>query len=276
MVISVVGTVFSCQDQSWHKVYIVMTTTDSTDKHTARNARSGNMVDIIHRHLRRMVVEFDLRPGERLNEQVLCAQLEIGRTPLREAINRLVAEKLVVARPNKGFYVRDVNPEEIAHLFEVREVLEGAIARLVVARASDAELIDLQGFWQNVLENYAHAEPEDLLAQDIIFHERLARLTQNDEFARLVADINDRVYLVRWAVLQGDARKNTFDEHAQIISALIARDADRAASLMQQHVGKRTGALRRAIADGLLHVISKSSAELRVIDLSEGNDSDDD
>lgn len=240
-----------------------------TKEPTHRATRTGNMVDVIHQNLRRMVLEFELRPGQRLNEQHLGQALEVGRTPLREAINRLVAENLVMTRPNKGFYIRDVNPEEIAQLFELREVVEAAAVVAAAERATDEELAELRTSWQSVLDDYRNASAEELLFQDARFHERIATLSRNLPMARLVADINERIYLVRWAALQGEARKTAFDEHALIIDALIARDAIRAEVLMRAHVTQRTHALRRAIADGLLHAMSKSASELKTINLSQ-------
>jgi len=236
-------------------------------KTVQRQARAGNMVDIIHRRLRCMVLEFQLRPGQRLNEQHLCQALQVGRTPLREAINRLVAENLVIAQPNRGFTIRDVDPDEIAQLFEMREVVESAAAVMAVERATDADLQTLRDAWQQVLKNYRLADAEELLRQDVIFHAKVAQLSRNQPMARLVADINERVYLVRWAALQTEMRKSTFDEHAQIVEALIARDGATAAALMRAHIKQRTHALRRAIADGLLHVMSKPNVHPKVIEL---------
>lgn len=237
------------------------------EKVDQRQARAGNMVDVIHQNLRRMVLEFQLRPGQRLNEQHLCQALEVGRTPLREAINRLVAENLVATQPNRGFYIRDVDPDEIAQLFEMREIVEAAAVALAAERATDAELLELRDSWQMVLQDYRTADAEELLAQDARFHEKVAALSRNLPMARLVADINERIYLVRWAALQGEARKTTFDEHALIADALVARDGPKAEALMRAHVTQRTHALRRAIADGLLHAMSKSTAQLKAINL---------
>jgi len=232
-------------------------------------ARAGNTVDIIHRNLRCMVLEFQLKPGQRLNEQHLCQALEVGRTPLREAINRLVAENLVIAQPNRGFYIRDVDPDEIAQLFEMREVVEAAAVVMAAERATDAELLALRNAWQRVLEDYRTADAEELLSQDVLFHSKVAQLSRNLPLARLVADVNERIYLVRWAALQVEARKSTFDEHALIVEALVARDGPKAEALMRAHIKQRTHALRRAIADGLLHVMSKSNTQLKAIDFSE-------
>lgn len=217
-----------------------------------RRKRDGNTVATVHQQLRSMIIEFHLRPGERLNEMQLSEQLGIGRTPLREAINRLLIENLVEFRPNRGFFIRQVDVTEIEDLFEMRGIVEVGAVRLVVERADDVEITSLAEHWQTVLEHYGGTKPDDLVLQDALFHERLAALSGNGALLAAVRGINSRIHFVRWADLHGDERKRTFDEHAAILAAIIDRDADRAAHMMLTHVTHRTGGLRRAIADGLL------------------------
>jgi DNA-binding GntR family transcriptional regulator len=204
-----------------------------------------------------MIIEFELRPGERLNEMQLTETLDVGRTPLREAINRLLAEDLVEFRPNRGFFIRQVDVKEIEDLFEMRGIVEVAAVRFVVARANDFDIESLADHWATVLRNYPGSNPDDLVRQDAMFHERLAALSGNSAVLASVRGINSRIHFVRWADLHGDDRKRTFEEHGAILSAIAARDADRAAALMFDHVTHRVGGLRRAIADGLLMGLSR-------------------
>lgn len=219
--------------------------------------RVGNTVAMVHERLRSMIIEFQLRPGERLNEMHLTEVLGVGRTPLREAINRLLVEELVEFCPNRGFFIRQVNVKEIEDLFEMRGIVEVAAVRFVVARASDFDIESLAEHWATVLLDYPGSNPDDLVLQDALFHERLAALSGNTAILRSVRGINSRIHFVRWADLHGDDRKRTFEEHAEIMSAITARDADQAAKLMFNHVTHRVVGLRRAIADGLLMGLSR-------------------
>lgn len=227
------------------------------DAKAPRKKRNGNMVADIHERLRAMIIEFELRPGERLNEMHLSDRLGVGRTPIREAINRLLVEGLVEFQPNRGFLIRQFDVKEIEDLFEVRGIIEVGAVRLAVARASDRSLKHLSEYWQTILCNYAESSSDFLVQQDALFHEQLALLSENSALVYNIRHINSRIHFVRWANLHGQARKQTFEEHEAILEAISARDADRAAQEMFNHVTHRSGELRRAIADGLLMGMSR-------------------
>jgi DNA-binding GntR family transcriptional regulator len=231
--------------------------TQAITQRSVGQKRAGTSVARVHERLRSMIIEFELRPGERLNEMHLTEQLDVGRTPLREAINRLLAEDLVEFRPNRGFFIRQVDVKEIEDLFEMRCIVEVAAVRLVVARANEFDIESLADHWATVLRDYPASNPDDLVRQDALFHERLAALSGNSAILASVRGINSRIHFVRWADLHGADRKRTFEEHAAILSAVTARDAERAAALMLDHVTHRAGGLRRAIADGLLMGLSR-------------------
>lgn len=247
---------------------------ETTSTPQRQKRQPGLSVEVIHRNLRRMVLEFDLRPGEALNERRLGELLGVGRTPLREALNRVVADGLVEHRIGKGFHVRDLDPDEIVKLFELRLVLECASVRLATERASDAELLALRRDWQAVMDRMTEAEPDDLLHQDAQFHEAVARLGRNEPMARVIADVNERIYLVRWAAMHADMRRQTFVDHDRIVGAMLDRDAARAEALMRTHISTRIQALHGAIADGLLRSIEKSAAELKHQATSQGDTDD--
>src|SRR3954468_18288677 len=87
--------------------------------------------------LRDMIVEGVLQPGTRLNERMLCEQLNVSRTPLREAFKTLAVEGLVALQPNRGAVVAQMSEPDIVQTFEVMEALEGMSGELACARATD-------------------------------------------------------------------------------------------------------------------------------------------
>src|SRR5690606_31139082 len=86
--------------------------------------RAADSVNRVYAAIRRMAVNFEFRPEQRINEVELAAALNVSRTPVREALNRLVIEGLITLVPNKGFYCRPFDAEQIMSLFEVRTALE--------------------------------------------------------------------------------------------------------------------------------------------------------
>ena len=81
-------------------------------------------VEELYTQLKELVVIFRIKPGERINEGALAKELNASRTPLREALNRLVAEQLVEFFPGKGFFCRELDPQSIFELYEARETVE--------------------------------------------------------------------------------------------------------------------------------------------------------
>ncbi|MDO9712656.1 GntR family transcriptional regulator [Paracraurococcus lichenis] len=181
----------------------------------------------VYERIKFMAMAYQFRPGERINELALAEQLGVSRTPLREALNRLVSESFVTVVPGRGFFGRLLDAKEIHNLYEVRASLEEAIIRLACERASDEEL--------EALETFARSRPTqdngkslEALRHDEEFHLRIARMTHNAEFVRLLEGINSRIHFVRWIDMR---RHEKLDMAAHIRFAQLLRKRDIAACL---------------------------------------------
>ena len=133
----------------------------------------------LYSRLKSKVVGFDIRPGERLNEVALARELGVSRTPLREALNRLVAERLVEFRPGAGFFCRMLEPQAIFDLYEMRQVLEVTAVRLAVVRASDEELIALRDEFRQRGQDVTGLTIAQAAERDEAFHIGIARASGN-------------------------------------------------------------------------------------------------
>jgi DNA-binding GntR family transcriptional regulator len=192
----------------------------------------------VYEALRKKVVDCELRPGAHVNELALAAELKVSRTPVREALRRLVSEGLVTVVPNKGFFRQPLDIELIHSLFEIRLALEVLSVRLFCNRASDRDLADLRAQWQAARAAGAGLAPADIVERDEAFHIAIARGARNQELVRLLGDLNSRIRFVRTVAMERRAlRKVTVTDHDAITAALAARDADRAAELMTRHIG---------------------------------------
>lgn len=106
--------------------------------------RKEKLADVAYRHLEEMIVTLRLPPGEVLNEAALCEQLGIGRTPVREALQKLERERLVLIRPRRAMIVTEVDAAEHLLVLETRRVLECLIARLAAERADSRARRELE------------------------------------------------------------------------------------------------------------------------------------
>ena len=105
----------------------------------ATGSENASLTDQAYRRLEELIVTLQLAPGSVVSESALSKRLGIGRTPIREALQRLARERLVVVLPRRGIMVSDINVSTQLRLLEARRELERLIARRAARRASDAE-----------------------------------------------------------------------------------------------------------------------------------------
>jgi len=209
----------------------------------------ASAVDLAYDALRSMILLFELRPGERLNEVHLAERLGLSRTPLREALNRLAAERLVVARGGQGFFVRDLDLQEAMELYELREALEATAFRLACLRATASAINALRKSWRAQHRQLDRAQDRAaMVMEDVRFHEALCGLAGNGELLRMVSEVNARITFIRWAYTTGPRPELNFDEHDALLDALLARDAEAGAAILHRHIGRRAEALATLLA----------------------------
>lgn len=206
-------------------------------------------VEALYASLKDMVVGFKIRPGERLNEVALARALETSRTPLREALNRLISEQLIEFRPGRGFFCRDLTPTSVFELYELRTIIEVATVRLAAERGDAARIAALHHTLHTDGLAYAGRSVRELTKQDETFHIGIAELAGSGELVRQLSLINDRIRYIRW-IDMAERAAHTRGEHKQIMSAVEARDADAAAALMRAHIEKRMDQVVNSVRQG--------------------------
>jgi len=222
---------------------------------------SEGRVKALYERLKEMTVNFGVRPGEHLNEVALARALDASRTPLREALNRLVAERLIEFRPGKGFFCRDLDVRSIYDLYEVRQVLECAAVRLACQRASDAAIAALKdALYANGL-SWVGKTIREVTEADEAFHLGIAEASGNAEFAQQLRHINERIRFIRWVDMSSRVLE-TKNEHRRIMQAIEARDADTAAELMRGHIVKRMDQVAASVKEGYANIYFKGPEEL--------------
>jgi len=198
-------------------------------------------VDRVYIQLKRLAANFEFKPEARINETALSSQLGTSRTPLREALNRLVSEGFLTFQNGRGFFCRPLSPSLVLDLYEARVAVEVEAVRLANERASDAELQDfIRELESNVADSNATG-PAVFLEQDEAFHIGIARLSKNAELLRMLENLNQRVRYIRLIYLQGRRPPASVipPAHRQVLDALLARDVDTAAMAMRKHIERR-------------------------------------
>ena len=198
--------------------------------------------------VREMAMTYALKPGERVNESDLARRLDVSRTPLREAMSRLVSEGLLTVA-GRGFSTPPLDVKEVFDLYETRLALETSTVRLACERIAPEAVAGLRAHLAESAR-VGEAEPlETLLRLDEGFHERLAAASGNGELERLVRALNRRIHFVRWIDMEG-RRGATQADHRAILDAVAAGDADTAVAVIRPHIERRLDQIVDVIKEG--------------------------
>ena len=199
--------------------------------------------------VKRMILSGTLRPGAKLQERDLSRRLKVSRTPLREALSRLVQEGLVENRPRRGHYVRAIDAKSVEDLYDLREMLEKHAIRLAARRLTDEDVAALERLRQT-LRKYGRDPIQGAAEQrdGLRLHEIIVRAARNEFLLETLTKLYDRLQMFVWIdAIYEDEAALTRREHEAIIDAAQARDEKRLLRLMEQHLRRSKGNVLRAL-----------------------------
>jgi Transcriptional regulators len=208
---------------------------------TKKPARTADSVDKVYEKIKTLAIDYHFRPGERINEVELATQLGVSRTPVREALNRLAKDGFMNLVPNRGFYSRDLTPEGVRELYEVRMVIEQATFRFACQRATDDDIAATAAIWENVVASQPQEKSAEYWAKiaeiDELFHMEIARISKNTRLYEMLESLNSLSRFFRRIDLETPVRRNNaYEEHEEIIEALRQRNAEKGVMLIEQHI----------------------------------------
>ncbi len=213
--------------------------------------RNNRASDRIEEQLVRLIISLELPPGAVVSEADLIKRLNCGRTPLREALQRLSQEYLITSVPRRGIIIAELNLINYVHLIELAALLESHSAYLAISRCTDAEASDLT----NIVNKEAKAALDgDLLAiaeLDLDFHRKIALLTRNiymvDTMIRLHRMLNRYYYI---ALSNGLDIEISLADHRKIIRAFKRHDGEEARNLTYLHLMDAKDRIASALLSG--------------------------
>jgi DNA-binding GntR family transcriptional regulator len=190
--------------------------------------------DQVYAALEELIINRSLAPGERLLEAELAEQLQVSRNPVREALTILAHAGWVDLRPRHGAVVHTPTPKEIEDFFQIRRVLEEEGARLAAKKAADADVRELRRLWEKGLVAVEAGDAAATARANSTFHDYVSQLADNRVLDEVLGLMKKRLrwYFAPVARLRGRA---SWDEHAELVDALAAKDGERAAGVMRAH-----------------------------------------
>lgn len=203
--------------------------------------RRQTLREEVAERLRRLIIEGELKDGDRIVEADLCAALSVSRTPMREAIRALAHEGLIEHLPNRGARVARVTPLEMLQLFDVIARLEQLGAELAVAVSKPIEIKRLRALHDKMAAHHKAGERTDYFALNHQIHLKIIALSRNPVLIETHATLMNRARKFRYWALSGEGRwEEAMAEHDAIMAAIEDGDGDRAGALLKVHV-LRTG-----------------------------------
>jgi DNA-binding GntR family transcriptional regulator len=190
-----------------------------------------------YERLRDQIVTLRREPGSLLDEAELMRTLGLGRTPIREGLQRLAREGLVIIRPRRGIYVANLNLTDLQQIFELRQVLEGYAAALAAERATEADLGALEASLEPLKQNPDPNDTQTYIEIDTAFHRALARSAHNtyleDNLSRMY-NLNLRLWY--FSLSKIGPMREAIEQHRTVIEAIKCRDVHIAEAAVRKHI----------------------------------------
>jgi DNA-binding GntR family transcriptional regulator len=201
-------------------------------------AKHQSLDSIIYNRLKSMIIERKLMPGEKIYQDKLAHEFDVSRTPLVSALKKLEHEKLITAMPRRGFYVRLFSKQEMIHIFELREVLEGLAARKVAMGISDSQINRLTRFFSGFQASADDIDLKKYREEDRRFHSFIIEVSGGDILSSILETFNILTLGYQFIEQEGLVRppNETIHEHKAIIDAIGKRDPINAEELVRLHL----------------------------------------
>jgi len=205
----------------------------------------NSLHDEVAAQMRERIFAGELAPGTFLDEVRLAEQMNISRTPLREALKVLTAEGLVRHEPRRGCFVNEVTERDLDEIFPVIALLEGRCAFEAAQHATDADLQALEDLHQKLGRHARARRINEYYETNFAIHEAIIALAGNRWLASVIGDLRKIVKLARLQQLHAPGRlEQSLNEHLAVFAALKARDAEGAEAAMRTHLQRQRAALR--------------------------------
>jgi len=216
-----------------------------------RRRSKASLADLAYQEIKDAIVHAKMRPGDYLGEEMLARALEMSRTPVREALKRLASENLVEITP-KGAFVKEVSPQDIREIYELREVLECLALQSAIRNITPEEIDQLESRGLALKEGLKAGRPIDWRAVskwDNDLHVLIISKCANSYLKQFMAVLNQ--HILRYQLLAAQALSNpedTIGQHLEMIALLRQGDLERLTAALRTHIQKARALL---LGDGL-------------------------
>ncbi len=212
---------------------------------TAEEARKPSLAEAVYLRIKQDIFDFRLLPGDRFTEGQIAARFNVSRTPVREGLQRLQKEGYLKVHFRAGWSVRELDFKLFDDLYDLRIVLEVAAVRQLCDRAERAQLEHLKAIWLVAAEE-RFSNGDEVARLDEDFHSSLVATAGNPEVLRCHRDVTERIRILRRLDFTEPHRiAATYQEHGQILRAVLRRRSDQAVMLLCAHIETSKAEVRK-------------------------------
>ena len=199
--------------------------------------KEGSKQEIAYQKIKSAILNNELAPDTMLIENDLCDMVGFSKTPIREALRRLMSEGFVEFIPEKGTFVSKLSIDEFLQMFDVREVLEGLAARQCAIQQEDTVVEKLEDIISKLHLDLKEGKSFDSVQSDMDFHEVIINGSQNKMLMNFTKTMIQQIHRFASTTMDDYARLNTsYQEHMAIYEAICNREADAAERAMREHI----------------------------------------
>jgi len=213
-----------------------------------RIKKDGLLRDRVYASIKHAIITAQLEPDERLIEEKAAADMGVSRTPIREALQKLEKEGLIVRRPTTGFAVKGVAEEEVEDTLDLQCVLEGYAGRLATLRITEDEIGSLNDLIQRQEECLMNSDAETFIRLDGEFHDALHRAAKDGRLYDLVQGLRDSMDRYRVIVFRSHAKLNlSVKDHKEMVRLMRAKNARKIERLIRSHLTRGKNLIKSRI-----------------------------
>lgn len=227
------------------------------------NNQFSSLADDAYLAIKQKIFSFEMLPGDLISEGNLVRLMQVSRTPLRQALQRLQYEGFLNAIPKIGWQIAPLDFNKFDELYDFRILIEGHAIKILCDKASSHEsLNELVKIWLcKASDRIQDGEQVGLLDEN--FHHQLVRIAGNHEMLRMHQEISERIRIVRRLDFTKENRiQETYEEHAKILKAILDRRGAEAKRLLTSHIDQSKIEVRK-ITLAAMHEV-KEKVKLKV------------
>ena len=186
--------------------------------------------------LRKMLATSRLKPGQQIIQDALAARLGVSRVPVREALKVLQAEGRVIHDPHRGYFVSELDVDDLAEIYHLRAILEDEALKVGVPNATSADVAAIKAIHDESVQASRKADITQIAVLNRKFHLAIYRLSKQERLISVIENLWDSIDAYRVLFLnESENRDRTNDDHARMVQALKQKDVKEALKIQASH-----------------------------------------